>query len=426
MILDRSAAGAPTSVAAGLDATVKRSAGDFPKKERGRVEASEEGLRIAEVIGRYDSGGVDNVVMNYCSLIACDEMRIDILYNEDSMAVPPTGHENIRFIQMPAYKHFFSYLRALNNAFRQNDYQAVHAHVNTLSVFPLAVARYRRIPIRIAHSHSMAAKGEAKRNVAKYLLRPFSQVNATHLMACSEQAGRWLFGEKAMASGRVILLHNAVPVEKFAFSPADRQRLRREYGWDDDFVVGHVGRLVTTKNHEFLIRVFAALKKRVPNARLLLVGDGPLRDEIRERAAALNVLEDIRFTGLVANAAPFYQAMDCLVLPSLYEGLGMVAVEAQIAGLPVLSSNAVPPEAYFTAGNKRMSLKESPEKWAETLAGLVRENASRNRHEGAEAAWKSEYNIQTEAHRLSRYYQECVNNGRTEYFGADQRHHPGL
>ena len=390
------------------------------------METSNEKLRVAEIIGRYDAAGVDHVVMNYCRLIADDEMQIDVFYNEDSRVAPPTGTKNIRFIQIPAYKHFPAYMRALDQAFRRNGYQIVHAHVNTLSVFPLMAARRCRIPVRIAHSHSMAAKGETKRNLAKYLLRPFSKVNATQLMACSEQAGAWLFGDKAMASGCVTLLPNAVPTGEYAFSQAVRDQLRRELGWENDFVVGHVGRIISQKNHEFLLRIFAAFKKRMPSAKLLLVGDGPLREETTEQAKALGILPDVHFTGVVTDAAPYYQAMDCLVLPSRYEGLPLTVVEAQIAGLPVLASCAVPPEAFFTDGNQRMTLEESPDEWADALVQLAILSCSRDRHDGVHSAVQSGFDVQTEAQRLGRYYRGCVRNESVGSASADQPHHPGL
>ena len=165
-------------------------------------------------------------------------------------------------ILCPPYQKLAKYLKFLKQLFREKKYRIVHSNINTLSVFPLYAAKKAGVPVRIAHSHSTSNPREWKKNLMKNALRPFSKVWATDYFACSELAGRYLFGDKTFDEGEVKIIRNAIDVEKFKFDPEARKKLRKEIGRaDDDFVVGHIGRFVEQKNHRFLIDVFAEVKK---------------------------------------------------------------------------------------------------------------------------------------------------------------------
>lgn len=304
-------------------------------------------IRVAQVLNRMDSGGIEAVVMNYYRHIDRERVQFDFYINRNSRF--PQREELERLgagvYLIPSYTRPVAYVRALRRAFRGRQYAIVHAHLNTMSVFPLLAAKLAGVPVRICHNHSTANPKEGLRTALKYLLRPTSKLFSTHWFACSESAGRWMYGSKAVSGGRVTVMPNAIDAAGFAYDSAARVRLRRELGLDEGaFVVGHVGRFMFQKNHRYLLDVFKRLCECNVNARLLLIGEGELEDEIKSLVAAYGLEDLVVFTGARRDVDKLYSAMDVFVLPSQYEGFGMVAVEAQANGLPCVCSEYVPRE----------------------------------------------------------------------------------
>lgn len=249
-------------------------------------------------------------------------------------------------ILCPPYQKLPKYLKFLKQLFREKKYAIVHSNINTLSVFPLYAAKKAGVPVRIAHSHSTSNPREWKKNLMKNALRPFSKVWATDYFACTKHAGTYQFGKKAVRQGKVKIITNAIDIEKFKFDPEARKKLRKEFGFkDSDYVIGNFGRLIPQKNQLFLIDAFAEFKKKNTNAKLLIVGEGELRDKLEEKIASYGLTEDVRIEGLRKDLNKCYSTLDLFAFPSIYEGLGMVAVEAQVNGLTVLSSIFVPEDA---------------------------------------------------------------------------------
>ena len=247
-------------------------------------------LRIAQIMGKMVNGGVEAVIMNYYRNIDRSKVQFDFIVDSDSTFIPREEIESLggRIYIVPPYQNIRKYIPALVKLFKQNKYQIVHSNINTLSVFPLFAAKKAGVPVRIAHNLSTAAKGETKKNILKYILRPFSKVFATHYVACSEYAGEWLFGKKAMKSGKVTIFNNAIDLNKFKFDEKVRNEVRKELGIEDKFVIGHVGRLCFQKNQEFLIDVFEEVHRRNPNSVLLLIGDGEDREKIKRKIKNLS------------------------------------------------------------------------------------------------------------------------------------------
>ena len=176
-------------------------------------------IRIAQVIGKWLGGGVEAVVMNYYRHIDRNKIQFDFICDSDSTNIPYEEIEKLggKVILVPPYQKVFAYHKELKKIFKENNYKIVHSHINTLSVFPLYAAKCAGVPIRIAHSHSTTNKKEWKKNFIKQILRPFSKIFATHYFACSEYAGRWLFGNKEYDKGKVFLLNNAIDVNRFKY-----------------------------------------------------------------------------------------------------------------------------------------------------------------------------------------------------------------
>jgi len=354
-------------------------------------------------MGKMMSGGVESVVMNYYRHIDKTRVQFDFIIDEDSTIVP---HEEIkrlggRIHKVPPYQKPVSYHKALVKLFRENNYRIVHSHINTLSIFPLFAAKRAGVPVRIAHSHSTAGKGETARNVLKYTLRPFSRIFPTHFCACSEHAGRWLFGNKLYSRGNVTLVKNAIDLSKFMFDSQIREDVKTELSVKDKLVIGHVGRFMKQKNHSFLIDIFEQVHLRNPDSVLLLVGEGELEQEITEKVKRLGLDNCVKFLGVRNDVHRLLQAMDIFLLPSLYEGLGMVAIEAQAVGLKVVASNMVPKEAKITENFSYISLSQPAEKWSKNILSP----ASNDRKSGIKQVTDAGFEIGVEAKILLLFYE---------------------
>lgn len=276
-------------------------------------------------------------------------------------------------ILCPPYQKLAKYLKFLKRLFREKKYRIVHSNINTLSIFPLYAAKKVGVPVRIAHSHSTSNPREWKKNLIKNALRPFSKVWATDYFACSELAGRYLFGNKAFDKGEVKIIRNAIDVEKFKFDPEARKKLRKEIGIaDDDFVIGHIGRFVEQKNHRFLIDVFAEVKKKEEKAKLVLVGQGPLREEIEQKVKDLGLEKDVCFLGQRSDTNKLYSVFDVFCLPSLYEGLPVVGVEAQANGVSCVFSDRITKETVVNKNVELIDIDNNPYEIAKTVSNILK------------------------------------------------------
>lgn len=366
-------------------------------------------IRIAQVVGPVVLGGVDTMVMNYYRHISRSKIQFDFIM--DGYGDTPIDEE-IRALGGRVYKvepyakNMAKSMRQYYRIFKENHYPIVHCHMNTLSVFPLFEAWRAGVPVRIAHSHSTAAKGEGKRTTMKYMLRPFAKIFPSHYCACSEYAGRWLFGNRLYDSGKVYLIKNAIDLERFSFKPEIRKRMRAELGISDQFVVGHVGRFLYQKNHDFLIDIFDEVHKRNPASVLLLVGDGPLKEQIREKVSARGLSDSVRFLGIRRDVPDLLQVMDVFVLPSFYEGLPVVGVEAQAVGLPCLISATVTREIALTSLVSFLDPSHPVAVWAEKALSLT--GASAVRAGTDQMIKEAGLCIQDEAGKLEQFYRSLV------------------
>ena len=288
------------------------------------MENVDKKIIVAHIMGKWNGGGVESVVMNYYMNIDRNKIQFHFLCDEDSTDISYEEIEKLggKVIVIPPYQKLFKYQKELYRIFKENNYKIIHSHINALSVFPLRIAKKAGVPIRIAHSHSTSNKKEWKKNILKMILRPFSKLYANNYFACTEYAGKWLFGEKVVERKELNVINNAIDLKKFEFNENTREDLRKELGIKEDvLVIGHVGRFMKQKNHEFLIDVFEKAIKQDDNIYLILVGQGPLEDKIKEMAKEKGIEDKILFLGQRNDVNKLYQAMDIFVLPSLYEGL---------------------------------------------------------------------------------------------------------
>lgn len=366
-----------------------------------------EPIRVAQIIGKWLGGGVESVVMNYYRHIDRTKIQFDFICDEDSTNIPYEEIEKMggKVILIPPYQKVFKYHKKLKEVLKSGGYKIVHSHINTLSVFSLFAAKCAGVPVRIAHSHSTTNKKEKKKNLLKQVLRPFSKVFATDYMCCSELAGRWLFGNKEYDNGNVYLLNNAIDLDKFKYDEEKRKEKRKELNIEDDtLVIGHVGRFVEQKNHRFLIDIFNEVHKQKEKSILLLAGQGPLMEEMKEKVKILGIEDSVKFLGQRNDINELYQAFDVFCLPSLYEGLPVVGVEAQATGLLCIFSDDMTKETKVLDTTEFLSLNQSVEEWTYTI---LKKYKSFKRKNCISEISKKDFNIKKEANKLTqKYYEE--------------------
>ena len=364
-------------------------------------EVQKKPIIVAQIMGKWVGGGVESVIMNYYRHLDHSKVQFDFICDEDSTRIPYDEIKKLggRVFLVPKYQNLPKYLKVLEKLFKENQYRIVHSNINTLSVFPLYAAKKAGVPIRISHSHSTSNPKEWKRNFIKNILRPFSKRYATDYFACSEVAGRYLFGNKTFNRGEVKIIHNAIDIDKFKFDEVARKKLRKELGIKDStIVIGHVGRFVQQKNHTFLVDVFKEYHKKNPDSKLLLVGSGPLEDEIKKKVERLGLKDSVLFLGQRDDINKLYSVMDIFCLPSLYEGLPVVGVESQAAGLPIIFSNGVSHEAIISKNAKIVPTQETGA-YIKKMDEITQENKQR-----ALASINENMSIKNEAPKLEAIY----------------------
>lgn len=248
--------------------------------------------------------------------------------------------------------------RALATLLKKENFDTVHIHANALINSIPILCCIKHDQDFIIHSHNTSTNNglicRIVHGINKMWLR---QNNMTKFAACSDAAGRWMFGERHFA-----VINNAIDINSYIFNKQDRDLIRDKYGITSDaYVIGTVGRMVEAKNYPFIISLFRQYLKKDATARLLLVGDGPLRDVIERDASDLG--NSVIFAGSQQNTAPFYSAMDCFIAPSLFEGLPIALVEAQASGINIVVSDAITDEVNVSGFVKKLSLSEPIEKW---------------------------------------------------------------
>lgn len=360
---------------------------------------SELPIHVAQVMGIMNRGGVEAVVMNYYRAIDRSRVQFDFFVDEHCSFPQRQEIEKLggRCYLVASYAKPIRYLSELIRLFRQNKYSIVHSQINTMGVLPLFAAWVVGVQIRICHNHSTSHPGEGKKTLLKHLLRPLTKLFATNYFACGEAAARWMFGIRLVDRGEVTLLPNAVQLSQYRYSIEDRITVRKELKINDDaFVVGHIGRFTFQKNHIFLINVFCALISEIPDAVLMLAGEGELFEHTKEVVHNLNLDSQIRFLGARDDTNRLYSVMDVFCLPSFYEGLPVVMIEALANGLSCVVSENVTSELNQLQV-KQLSLEGDIQSWVHALINSKRSDQM-------PSALVAKYDIESAAKRLQDFY----------------------
>ena len=326
-------------------------------------------IRILQMIGSLNVGGSQTMILSIYRSIDRERMQFDFVLDHPDERYFAAEAEALgaRIYTMPIFRgaNAGEVRRDWNNFFYTHpEYTVLHSHVRSYASLYLPVARRHGLKT-IIHSHN-TSNGTGMTALVKDVLQRPLRDQADVLMACSTEAGEWLYGRRACQSGRFVFLPNAVDTRRFAMDPASRRALRRELGLEGRLVIGHVGRFNEAKNHGFLLDVFKLVHDRRPDAALLLVGDGALQGEAVRKAVALGIAEDVLLTGNRSDVPALLGAMDLFAFPSLWEGLPVTLIEAQAAGLPCLISDTITHDVDVSPLVTRLS-PDSAERWAEEL-----------------------------------------------------------
>ena len=358
-------------------------------------------IRVAQIIGRVNEGGIEGVISSLCSNIDHDKVAIDFYVNGTCNQL---NEEKVkayggRLFQIPPYKKLGKFKKALREAFKNNHYDIVHCNMNSLNFIALGVAKKCGIKVRIAHSHSTSNKKELLHHIIKSFLKPFGKKNATHYFACSKLAGDWLFGKKT----KYYLINNGADFSRFIFNKVKRDEIRKELGIDESSkVLGHIGRLEPQKNHFFLLKIYEEVIKTNPNTYLILIGKGKLKDKIPSYISS-HKLDKVRFVDTVSKPEDYYQAMDTFVLPSLYEGLPVVGTEAQVNQLKCFFSDEITKEAKLIESTEFISIKQGVKPWADSINKFLSSNVVRENYKVDES-----YDIKNVSKYLLSLYEEFL------------------
>lgn len=266
-----------------------------------------------------------------------------------------------RIFQIPKVSKPIAFVRELIDILNSDSYQIVHGLLNLFNPLAMFPAWCCHVPVRIAESLSTGhpLEGNSKRDS---LLRPFARMFSTTIAANSVLAARWTYGSHAESC---YILANPVDLEYYSPDEADRRETRRLLGIEDRYVLGWIGRFAVQKNPLFLLDILAAAHNIDPTVVLLVIGYGPLEKSFVERASELGISDYVINVGRTESILPYYRAMDCFVLPSLYEGLPVVGIEAQACGIPCLFSSEITRETGVAEATAFLDLCDSPEIWAQ-------------------------------------------------------------
>ena len=362
--------------------------------------------RIAVIMGKMHSGGKKNLVMEYYRHIDRSKIQFDFICDEDSNAIPTDEIEKLggRVYIVPRYQNILANIKAIEKICKENKYKIAHGYNGTMNIFCLYAAWRAGVPVRINESISMAHKSD-KKTIIKNILKPFSRCFATHFMANGEACGKWQFG-KLYDDGRVAIFKTVINADENKFQPELREKCREEFGLEDNMVIGHIGRLTAQKNTLFIIDIFNEIRKIEDKAKLLLIGDGDLREEMLKKITDLGIQDSVLYLGRREDIKQFYNAMDGFLLPSLYEGLPVVGVEAECCGLPMFFSTEIPEESSACDDiGTFIGLDKSAGEWAEIVLDKIR---SVKRRDHRDEVRNAGFDSAVEGQKLGKWYEEIL------------------
>lgn len=366
-------------------------------------------IKIAVSVNKCDSGGQKSLVMAYLRNFNPQRVQFDLIVDADSNSIP---YEDVKELGgglhvIPPYQHIVAHMNALRKLFRENKYDVLYALNNTMNLFPLCVAYFCGIKVRVSESLTMASPLEKKKTAMKTVLKQFSHLFCNYFMANGKDCGIYQFGRKAYEEGKIAIFLSPVDAKKNTFDPALREKTRQAFGWENKVVYGHIARFELQKNPLFLIDIMNEIAQKRENAHFVIIGAGSMEQQMKERIAGYGLDERMSWLGRREDIKQFYNAFDAFLLPSLYEGLPVVGVESQATGLPVFFSEEVTREAAVAELGHFISLKKTAKEWADVVITET-EKAVPSRRGREDDLIKAGFDAVSEAERLMTFFEKNV------------------
>ncbi len=370
-----------------------------------------EKIKVLHVMNGADLGGISSVVLNYYQHIERNKLRFDLaIYNTD------IGHNGKKIEELGSdifylplkSKSIFRYVIKMKKILTKGDYDVIHVHQNYTSYVPLIIATFFSIKCRIAHAHTTEQPIKFKGKIKRLLSNVMTPIVSTRMLACTNDAGRAVFGQNILNNKKYQVLNNAIDIRKFKFNQNTRNRVRENLGLEDKMILGNVGNLGIEKNHQFLLKIMTELIKSKMDWHLLIIGTGELLDDLKQKAKILGIEDSIYFLGQRSDVSDLLQAMDLFVMPSSFEGFAIAALEANTSGLPVYLSDKIPNDLACFSTTRYLSLSRGPEYWANEIVNNQRSN---DRSIGYSEAKKYGYDIKDKAKELLSIYCDSYTKG---------------
>lgn len=360
-------------------------------------------IKVAMVTNHFGMTGIAAVMMNYCKCLDRNKYKVTIIAGKpfSEVHLNECKQNGIEIQELPSrygdtFGHYFNLWKVL----KKGKFDIVHIHGNSaMMAIELMIALAAGIHIRIAHCHNSTCINIK----AHRMLQPLFNTLYQKGLACSDLAGKWAFGEKEYE-----VLPNAFETKKFAFNIKRREQVRAKYRIENRFVIGHIGRFNEQKNQQFLIDILKEVLKTKDDAVLMLVGDGPDFEKISDYAKSAKLKNNVLFCGETNDTASLYDAMDVFVFPSKYEGLGIVAVEAQISGLPCVISDKVPRDVVVGPNVSFLSLDNKISCWVDVISNGQVSNRSREVFYDSNKKQIAKFEIEENATRLDKIYESLL------------------
>lgn len=378
-------------------------------------------IRVLHILDELNTGGAERIVVSYFLNIDRDKFQWDFIITkyEDSQkkgileeTVETYGGHIYRVTRKR--ENYFKNIREIDRIIKLGNYDIVHSHLDELSAFYLASAKRYKVPVRICHSHLSGSKRGLYIEILCKILRPLMFICSTDKFACGKDAGIALWGKKYVENHDVYIMKNAINVDKFKFNGETRAIKRKELGIEHGLLVGSVGRLSYQKNSSFLIPIFRDIIKFIPEAELVIVGEGELELEIRRLVQIYGLENRVHLLGARTDVNELMMAMDIFLLPSRFEGLPIVLVEAQCSGLCCLISDSITKEIKINDNVIYCSLKQNSEQWALEATKLFQKNSfNTNRKDSYINIKNNGFEIKSAAYQLEKYYINALEKGKS-------------
>ena len=348
------------------------------------------------------NGGVQSVVNNYFKHLN-KNIQVDFLVllpgdKEMEEEIRKKGC-NIYYLKGSQEKNLFLFLKEIKKFFREHhDYDILHNHQTNLDIFYLREAKKWKIPVRIMHAHS------TRYDIGKIrmlILRLMSKVYSNYYFACSKEAGQFMFGKNIINNPKFYVINNAIYSKEYNFNSEIRDKVRKENNLENNLVIGNVSRMVESKNHEFLLEIFYEILKIHKKSKLLLVGNGPLENKLKEKVKKLNIEDNVIFYGVSNKVNEILQGIDVFVLPSIFEGVPVTIIEAAASGVKYVISDTIDSHLKHNDLELKLNLNLTAEEWAKSILEFAKKY---NRENQKELIKESGFDIEEQTDRLEKIY----------------------